>query len=265
MYRQFYGLKEKPFNVTSDPEFFYLSKRHKEAFASLVYGIQEKKGIIEIIGEVGTGKTTLCKALLKQANIKAKTAFILNPNLSGIQLLQAIVEDFGILIKQKTKLSLLFNLNRFLLDEAQIGGNTILIVDEAQNLSQRQLEEVRLLSNFETDKEKLIQIVLVGQPELHEKLSQFQLRQLNQRIAVRYRISSLDKQEIREYVDYRLKVAGLNGNLQFHDSAIEQIFCYSKGVPRLINIICDRSLLAGFIHESWEINEEMVKKCADEL
>lgn len=179
--------------------------------------------------------------------------------------MQAIIEDFGIFVKRNTKISLLFELNKFLLDEAGVGGNVILIIDEAQNLTLRQLEEIRLLSNFETEKEKLIQIVLVGQPELHDKLNQFQLRQLNQRISVRYKITPLEKEEVGEYINYRLKVAGSLSNLRFSPEAIEQIYYYSKGIPRLINVVCDRALLAGFVLETSEINTPIINKCIEEL
>lgn len=264
MYKDFYGFEQYPFNVTSDPRFFYLSKRHREAFSYLVYGIQEKKGILEIIGEVGTGKTTLCKALIDKLDPQTKTAFILNPNLPGIQLLQAIIEDFGVTIKKRTKISLLFSLNRFLLDEITAGGNVVLIIDEAQNLTPRQLEEVRLLSNFETSQEKLIQIILVGQPELHDKLKQYDLRQINQRIAVRYRITPLEKNEVQEYIEHRIRISGGENKVFFSPEAFEQIFYHSKGTPRLINIICDRALLAGFSRETKNIDESIINDCIEE-
>jgi general secretion pathway protein A len=265
MYEQFYGFKEKPFNVTSDPSFFFLSRKHKEAFSHLIYGIQQRKGILEITGEIGTGKTTLCRALLNNLDKKIKTAFILNPSFSEVQLLQLIIEDLGIAVKTKTKMHLISELNKFLIKEAAIGGNVVLIIDEAQNLKATQLEQIRLLSNLETEKEKLLQIILVGQPELKDKLNLPQLRQLNQRISVKYHIQPLDRNEIKDYVDHRLAIAGNGHNVNFHPEALEEIFLFSQGIPRLINIICDRALLAGFVLSSHDINYEIIKKCVEEI
>lgn len=265
MYETFYSLKEKPFNVTSDPAFFFLSKRHKEAFSHLIYGIKERKGILLITGEIGTGKTTLCKALLNRLDKKTKTAFILNPSFSETQLLQLIIEDLGIILKYKTKMSLISNLNKFLLDETRSGGNVALIIDEAQNLKPNQLEQIRLLSNLETDKEKLLQIILVGQPELNQKLALTELRQLNQRISVRYHILPLEKNELKEYIAHRLSIAGSNGTIEFTPEALEEIFIFSYGIPRLTNIICDRALLAGFVQETKKISYDIIKKCAEEI
>ncbi|MDP2938889.1 MAG: AAA family ATPase [Candidatus Omnitrophota bacterium] len=265
MYETFYGLREKPFNVTSDPAFFFLSKRHKEAFSHLIYGINERKGILLITGEIGTGKTTLCKTLLDKLDKKIKTAFILNPNFSETQLLQLIVEDLGIIPKNKTKMSLISSLNKFLLQETSQGGNVALIIDEAQNLKANQLEQIRLLSNLETDKEKLLQIILVGQPELNQKLVLTQLRQLNQRIAIRYHILPLEKDELKEYIAYRLNVAGSNGTIEFTPEALEEIFIFSCGIPRLTNVVCDRALLSGFVKETKKISYEIIKKCVEEI
>ncbi|MEW6170078.1 MAG: AAA family ATPase [Candidatus Omnitrophota bacterium] len=265
MYENFYGFKERPFNVTSDPSFFYLSRKHKEAFSHLVYGISDRKGILEITGEIGTGKTTLCRALLNHLDKRTKTAFILNPYLSQLQLLQAIVGDFGLNLKARNKFSLISALNDFLLQESAVGNNVVLLIDEAQNLSLKQLEQVRLLSNLETEKCKLLQIVLVGQPELLEKLKQSSLRQLNQRIAVRYHILPLERDEITEYIKHRLHVAQANSKIEFSEAAVEEIFRYSGGTPRLINILCDRALLAGFVLETNTISGEIINKCIEEL
>lgn len=265
MYENFYGLQERPFNVTSDPSFFYLSRRHKEAFSHLVYGIRERKGILEITGEIGTGKTTLCRALLNHLDKDTKTAFILNPYFSQVQLLQAIIADYGMDLKSKTKLALITALNNFLLLEANSGNNVILLIDEAQNLSIKQLEQIRLLSNLETEKFKLLQIILVGQPELCEKLEKPNLRQLNQRIAVRYHILPLEPDEIEEYIKHRLQVAGAKSKIEFNRDAIEAIYVYSGGTPRLINILCDRALLAGFVLETNTITAEIINKCIEEL
>ncbi|MFC1594497.1 ExeA family protein [Candidatus Omnitrophota bacterium] len=265
MYEHFFGLKEKPFNVTADPAFFFLSKKHNEAFSHLVFGIDQRKGIMVITGEIGTGKTTLCRTLLSRLDKKTKTAFILNPNFSALQLLQIIVEDFGLHPTKKSKLYLVSELNKFLLHESNIGNNVVLIIDESQNLSARQLEQIRLLSNLETEKEKLLQIVLVGQPELQEKLGLTQLRQLNQRVSVRYHMQPLDSDEIEEYIVHRLKVAGSNGTPNFTKEAITSISSFSSGTPRLINIICDRALLAGFVKETKELNNELIQKCIKEI
>ena len=265
MYLEFYGLRENPFNVTSDPSFLYLSKSHKEALSHLLYGIKERKGFLEITGEVGAGKTTLCKALLRRLDSNTKTAFILNSNLSDMQLLESIVEDFGLEPSRRTRLSLMRALNNFLLQELKEKANVVLILDEAQNLKLSTLESVRLLSNLETDKEKLFQIVLVGQPELRRKLASPELLQLKQRIGVRFHISPLEKDEIEKYISHRLSVAGCSGDLRFTEEAVEKIFEYSKGVPRLINILCDKALLSGFVLETKIIERDLVEKSIFEI
>ncbi len=265
MYLDFYGLKENPFNVTSDPSFLYLSNTHKEAIDHIKYGIDHKKGFLEITGEVGAGKTTLCRALMNQFDHKVKTALIFNSNLSEIQLLEAIVNDFGIKPKQRNKVALLNALNEFLLEQLKYGNNSVLIIDEAQNLKSRTLETIRMLSNLETEKEKLLQIVLVGQPELREKLLLPRLRQLRQRIAVRYHLNTLDSQEIRNYIDHRLQIAGPPETLFFQPEAIDKIYDYSCGIPRIVNILCDKVLLLGFVQETFSIDRTIVEKSIEEL
>lgn len=265
MYEKFYGLKEKPFNVTSDPSFLYMSKQHREAFSYLLYGIKAKKGFIELTGEIGTGKTTLCRALLNEFDETIKTAFILNSNLPELQLLEAITNDFGIQVAKKTKINLLNALNGFLIEQLSHGYNVVLIIDEAQNLTNRLLEQVRLLSNLETDKEKLFQMILVGQPELRDKLNSSNLRQLRQRISVRYHILPLYKEEIFEYITHRLRVAGSNSSLQFTDEALDEIYNFSAGTPRLINILCDHALLLGYVLETKIINKDIIKKSITEI
>lgn len=265
MYLKFYNLTEKPFSVTSDPNFLYLSKKHKEAISHMQYGIQERMGFIEITGEIGAGKTTVCKALLNQLDQHTKTAFILNGNMSEIQLLQAIIEDLGINVKTKNKITMLNELNKFLLEQLGHKNNVVLIIDEAQNLKPSLLEQVRLLSNLETEKEKLLQIILVGQPELKEKLASAELKQLRQRIAIRYHIRPLSRHEIEGYVSHRLGVAGRANSGIFHKDTFEDIFKFSGGIPRLINILCDKSLLAGYAADKKTINSEIVKKCAKEI
>ena len=269
MYEKFYNLKENPFNVTADPTFFFSSSRHAEALSHLIYGIRERKGIIAVTGEIGTGKTTLCRAILNNLDQSTKTALILNPNFSELQLLQIIVNDLGINCRTKNKLSLVNALNAFLLEESGKGHNVVIIIDEAQNLKVSQLEQVRLLSNIETEKEKLLQIILVGQPELLEKLKLPSLRQLYQRISVRYHLLPLDKEELDSYVQHRLKVASSNGKskwkVQFTPKALETIFAHSQGTPRLINILCDRALLAGFVSGTFIIDDQIVYKCSREI
>lgn len=265
MYLDFYNLIEKPFSVTADPNFLYLSKKHREAISHMQYGIEQRMGFLEITGEIGTGKTTICKALLNTLDEHTKTAFILNSNLSEIQLLQAIVEDFGIKLKNKNKLTMLNELNRFLLEHIKMKNNVVLIVDEAQNLKSSLLEQIRLLSNLETEKEKLLQIILVGQPELKEKLRSPELAQLRQRIAIRYHISPLDRTELDAYINHRLNVAGSNGKNLFDKDAMDNVFKYSGGVPRLINIICDKGLLAGYASEKKIISGDMIRQSVKEI
>jgi len=265
MYCKFYQLSERPFNVTSDPVFFYSSQRHREALAHLSFGVNQRKGIIAITGEIGTGKTTLCRFFLDQLGQSVKTAFILNPYFPEAKLFDLILRDFGIDFKHDSSLSYLWEFNKFLLAESQQGNNVVLIIDEAQNLSPEQLEQVRLLSNLETKKDKLIQIVLVGQPELNRKLSLHELRQLQQRITVRYHISPLKKDEVFDYITHRLNVAGCEGKIKFTDEAVVAISELSLGTPRLINIICDRALLAGFVAETSVIDLGIINKCSEEL
>jgi len=265
LYEKYYGLKERPFNVTADPNFLFFSRKHREAFDHLIYGIKERRGFLEITGEIGTGKTTLCRALIGQLDPNTKTAFILNSNLPETQLLFAIVTDFGLNAKPKTKISLLTELNKFLIEQLKAGSNVVLIIDEAQNLRSAQLEQVRMLSNLETDKDKLIQIVLVGQPELRDKLNSPELEQLRQRISVRYHILPLDKAEISDYITHRMRVAGSDGSVAFSPDAISEIFEYSGGVPRLINLVCDRALLLGFTMETKEITLDMIKRSVEEI
>ncbi len=269
MYNTFYNLKENPFNMTADPAFFYLSSRHAEAFSHLVYGIEQRKGILVITGEVGTGKTTLCKTLLTKLDTKTKTALILNPNFSDLQLLKLIVNDLGINGNFKNKFDIINTLNDFLIEETKKSYNIVIIVDEAQHLKPRQLEQIRLLSNLETDKDKLLQIVLVGQPELLDKLKLSSLRQLNQRISVRYHLLPLMQHELRNYIEHRLKIASATENNPnkpyFTDEAINLIYEMSEGTPRMVNIICDRALLAAYTLETHTINEHIINKSAKEV
>jgi len=265
MYLEFLGLRERPFSVTSDPAFLYLSKRHREALSHMVYGIRERKGFVEITGEIGTGKTTLCKALLRQLDANTKTALVLHSGLSELQLLQSVVQDFGLNPMNPNRITLFNALNQFLIEQATLGNNLVVVIDEAQNLSLQVLEQIRMLSNLETDKEKLIQIVLVGQPQLREKLNSPALRQLHQRIAVRYHILPLDRNEVHIYIEHRLRIAGSDESLTWTPEAIEEVFQCSKGIPRLINVICDRALLACYVFRVKCVDQAIVRRSYQEL
>ena len=265
MYYDFYGLKENPFNVTSDPSFLYLSRTHKEALNHLVYGIQERKGFIELTGEIGAGKTTLCRALVNSLGEKAKTSIIFNSNLPETQLLEAILLDFGLSAERRNKVAFLKKLNDFLLEQLASDNNVVLIIDEAQNLRYSTLETIRMLSNLETEKEKLLQIVLAGQPELREKLNSPRLLQLRQRISIRFHINALNTDEVKGYIEHRLAVAGSDGSLKIGEDAIDLITQHSGGIPRVINILCDKALLLGFVQETREITRPIIKRSIDEL
>ena len=265
MYLEYLKLREWPFANTADPSFLFLSNKHREALAHMVFGIRERKGFVQITGEVGTGKTTLCKTLLRQLDANTKTALILQPSLSELQLLQAVVQDFGLNPMRADRFGLFNRLNQFLLEQAEQSHNLVLIIDEAQNLSLRVLEQIRMLSNLETDKTKLIQIILVGQPQLHHKLSSPALEQLRQRVAIRYHITPLEPEEVTTYIKHRLRVAGANGSPRWTPEAMEEIYQYSHGVPRLINLICDRCLLACYVRNVKRIDADMVRQSHAEI
>lgn len=246
MYETFFGFKEKPFNITPDPKYLYLSEQHQEAIAHLLYGIQERGGFVVVTGEIGTGKTTLCRYLLNELDDRTEGAVVFNPNLSEIELLRSINQDFGIISTGQTKKELVDELNQFLLEERLRGKNMVLIIDEAQNLQPAVLEQVRLLSNLETEKEKLIQIILIGQPQLKKLLARPELRQLDQRVTARYHLNPLSRTEAYHYIQHRLDIASGAGKVVFEPAALKLIFRISKGVPRLMNVICDRALLGAF-------------------
>jgi len=265
MYESFYGFRENPFGMTPNPHFLFPSKKHEEALAHLVYGITQRKGFVAVTGEVGAGKTTLCRVLLDRLPEDHASALILNPSLSATELLRDILKDFGLPARGKTKRGLLEELNRFLLERFSQGKNAVVVIDECQDLASGVLEQIRLISNLETETTKLIQIVLVGQPELKEKLSQPELRQLEQRITVRYHLEPLDQRETAEYIEHRLRIAGPNHEARFKQSALDGIYDYSKGVPRLINVLCDRTLLAGFVDGTLTLDKFHVDKAASDV
>lgn len=266
MYKEFFGLKENPFDLTPDSHFLFPSKKHQEALAHLAYGIEARKGFILITGEVGAGKTTLCRALLSRMDENTEVAFVLNSYLNAFEILQTINQDLGIRTKVQSKKELIDELNEFLLSQKQKNKNVVVLIDECQNLPFETLEQLRMLSNLETEKEKLLQIIMVGQPELLDILKTPELRQLNQRITVRYHLYPLDYQEMTDYIYHRLKIAGSEeGGIQFSDKALKRIYTKSKGIPRIINVICDNSLLAAYVVETKKITLPLVKKAIKEI
>ena len=247
MYTQFYNFTENPFNLNPDPQFLYLSPSHREALASMIYGINERKGFISITGEVGVGKTTLIYTLLNNLNEKVKTAFIYHTTVTFEQLLEYILIDLnGSVEGKKDKTSLLHQLNHYLNKNISQDETLAIIIDEAQNLPNNVMEEFRLLSNVETSKQKLLQILLVGQPELEEKLNSNELRQLKQRISIRRTIKPLNQKERKEYINHRLNTVGSTSSEIFTSDAISLICNYSEGIPRVINVIADNALLIGY-------------------
>ena len=265
MYLQFYGLKLSPFDITPNPRFLFHSTKHREAFNHLLYGIRERKGFVQLTGEVGAGKTTLCRALLEQLDARFSTALILNPVMSGDELMKAIATEFGLEVKGRDRMETMASLTDFLLKQTLSGRETVLIVDEAQNLTEDLLEQVRLISNIETDDRKLLQIVLMGQPELRDRLNGHKLRQLRQRITVRYHLNPLTHTEVGQYIQHRLALAGARGLPSFTAPAVWRVFRYSRGIPRLVNAVCDKALLAGFVERSHRINYRMVSRAIREL
>ncbi len=266
MYLDYYGFKEKPFTITPNPRFIYLSKNHKEVFAHLLYGVQHHAGFIEVTGEVGTGKTTVLRTLLNQLDEENyQVALILNPCLSSFELLRTICREYGADGEETSIADLLDNLNRFLLEQHRQGRTVVLVIDEAQNLDPQVLEQIRLLSNLETETDKLIQIVLVGQPELGILLERPELRQLSQRVTVRYHLKPMDFQDTAAYIRHRLEIAGFPRAAVFTEGALKKIFAISGGNPRVINIICDRALLIGYTEGRRELSVAMIRTAIDEM
>jgi general secretion pathway protein A len=291
MYEQFYGLKKRAFNLTPDPAFLYLNERDREAFDNLLYGIERRHGFAAIIGDVGTGKTTICWALLERLERKnVCTALIQNPTISEADIMRSILLDLGVQpdhpqtsqdpggenptpwdasgtgwVQGMNRKQVLDRINRFLAEKARENVFTVIIVDEAQGLSMTMLEQLRLLSNVERAKNKLLQIIFVGQPELDYKFKSTSLRQLNQRISVRFETKTLSKEDTERYILHRLAVAGGAPQLFFESSAFKAIWQYSKGYPRLINLVCDRALLAGYLERSLVITSKLVRQATLDL
>ena len=265
MYTAFYGLREKPFALSPDPRFLFLAESHREALAHLLYGIEQGEGFIAITGEVGTGKTTLCRTLLGRLGADTEVAFLFNPKLSSLELLQSIHVELGLPGSATSWRVLVEELNRFLVAKRREGKRVLLIIDEAQNLERETLEQIRLLSNLETETSKLIQIVLLGQPELDEMLDAPELRQLRQRITVRWRLGALDAHETAAYVRHRLRIAAGAERDLFRETALRELQRLSGGIPRLVNVLCDRALLAGYAAGARELGPELVQEAAREL
>lgn len=267
MYLDYYGLTQSPFDITPNPRFLFHSTKHREAINHLLYGIRERKGFVQLTGEVGAGKTTLCRAMLEQLDGQYATALILNPVLNAGELVKAIAAEFGLPVSSLNldRLDTLALINEFLLKQAGAGRVSVLIIDEAQNLTEELLEQVRLLSNIETDDRKLLQIVLLGQPELRDRLNSPRLRQLRQRITVRYHLKPLTRFEVTQYIHHRLELAGAKGVPYFTRPALWRIYFYSRGIPRLVNAVCDKALLAGYVEHSDRITHRMVGRAVREL
>lgn len=262
MYEQFYGLRDKPFSLTPNPRFVFYSQQYHEAEGQLIYGINNREGFMLVTGQPGTGKTTLCRDLIEKLDQeKSRSALIFNPFLNGMEMLGALLTEFGINVPDGgTRKELLDRLNQFLLAQLAMGKSCVAIFDEAQHLAPEFLEQIRVLSNLETDQEKLIQIILVGQPELLDKIRTPQMAQLDQRVSIRVTLTDLNEEETDRYIHHRLNVAGARGQIRFSPKAVKEIYRGSHGVPRLINLICDRALLAGYASQTRDIQPEHVLK-----
>ena len=267
MYKEYFGLKENPFSIAPDPRYFYMSKGHSEALAHLLYGVNTDGGFILLTGEVGTGKTMVCRCLLDHLPENSEVAFILNPKLTVEELLATICDEFGIKYPEGNTSNKIFvsAINEYLLNAHEKGKRAILIIEEAQHLSIDVLEQIRLLTNLETSQRKLLQIVLLGQPELRQLLVQPQLRQLNQRITVRYHLSPLLKEEITAYVNHRLRVAGLIRGQLFSEKTLVELYRLTGGIPRLINIICERALIGAFVEGKERVDNKILLTATREV
>ncbi|OQY60423.1 MAG: hypothetical protein B6245_01575 [Desulfobacteraceae bacterium 4572_88] len=265
MYENFFGFKERPFQLVPNPDYLFLSKSHEEALAHLAYAVSQGDGFVEITGEVGTGKTTLCRVFLENLDQNTEAAYIFNPKLNAVQLLKAINDELGINSKGNNTKILIDRLNFFLMEKKAEGKRVILVIDEAQNLSKEVLEQLRLLSNLETTTAKLLQIILIGQPELAEILDSHELRQLAQRITLSYHLVPLNLKETREYIEHRIRIASRKSGIRFTLSALRAVYKYSGGIPRLINIACDRSILTAYGLNQHKITGSIAKTSIREL
>ena len=266
MYEAFFGLKEKPFKMTPDTRYFYPSAKHTDALNHMVYAIEERRGFVVITGEIGSGKTTLSRVLFQKLDPRTKTAIVRNTHLTAKDLIAATLDELEIPCRPgSTKTQMIGLLNEFLIDQLREDNNVVLLVDEAQNLKPSVLEEIRMLSNLETETEKLIQIILMGQPELKSKLWLRELIQLRQRVTLHYHLGPLDADETAAYVTHRVHVAGANGMAIFSPDALAHIYEHTKGVPRLINGLCDHALLTGYVNESKLITTDIIDEVSREL
>ncbi|WP_321394358.1 AAA family ATPase [uncultured Desulfuromusa sp.] len=266
MYKDYFGLKEDPFSIAPDPQFLYMSARHREALAHLIYGMKSDSGFVLLTGEVGTGKTTVCRCLLGQVPENSEIAFILNPKLSVMELLATICDELAIVYpKENSSVKIFIDLiNIYLLDAHSQEKQIVLIIDEAQNLSVDVLEQIRLLTNLETDKRKLLQVIMLGQPELNHMLEQQELRQLAQRVTARYHLEPLSKNEIDAYLNHRLAIAGVERPL-FPPATVAKLYKLTEGVPRLINLLCDRALLGAYVRGVNIVSPALLKEAAGEV
>jgi len=267
MYAAYFGLKENPFSLSPEPRYLFLSEQHRDALNCMIYGIKEKKGFVLISGDIGIGKTTICRSLINLLDDSVETALIFNTAISDLDLLETVIGEYGIAIisGSRTKKNYIDVLNDFLLRNFATGKTAVLVIDEAQNLSHGVLEQIRMLSNLETETEKLLQIILIGQPELSNTLMLPALRQLNERITVRYDLKPLSSPEVREYIQHRLMVAQGPGSLQFTKGAFNLIYTFTEGIPRRINALCDRALLIAYTKNVSKIDRKIVKLAVHDI
>jgi len=264
MYLKHFQFSELPFNMTPNSRFFFASSKHTEALSTMVYAVEQRKGFVVITGEIGSGKTTVCRSLLNQLNAQTETALITNTHISGKDLLLCVLEDLGVEYTPGSKARLLSQLNMYLIEQLRNDRNVVLIIDEAQNLTPNVLEEVRMLSNLETENEKLIQIIFLGQPELKQKLALPRLEQLRQRIAVFFHLQPLNFQDTKAYIQHRVNVASGSTREYFTPQAVEMVFGFSKGVPRMVNQICDSALLSAYIYGVQMVDDKIMQEVINE-